>query len=78
MASRKPDWYEDKNAVTYVDVPEEHAGAIEIAWRRTRSLVPEVPLWMLEILKPRIVGIYMQGLMDGYEVRIREEAKTNG
>lgn len=72
MANRH-DW---RTSITFIDVPPEHDRAIGIAWNRTRNLIPEVPHWMLEILKPRIVGIYMQGLMDGYEVRIREERKS--
>jgi hypothetical protein len=67
--SRKP---KPPSPITFVDVPPEYDRAIEIAWQRTRELIPEVPYWMREILKVRIVGIYMQGLMDGYECGLRD------
>lgn len=67
-----------KRAVTaeILEVPPEHRGAIETAWKRLRQLAWGMPLWMLEAMKPMLVSIYMQGCVDGYEMAQREAQRA--
>lgn len=52
--------------VEILDVPPEFDSAMEIAWKRARQLSWGMPVFMLEAMKPMLVSIYMQGLVDGY------------
>jgi hypothetical protein len=52
--------------VEMIDIPPEHAGAMEVAWKRARQLSWGMPLFMLNAMKPMLVSIYMQGCVDGF------------
>lgn len=58
--------------VELIDVPAEYSGAVDTAWKRAKQLSYGMPRFMLEAMKPMIVSIYMQGLVDGYGVRDNE------
>lgn len=58
--------------VEIIEIPPEQQGAIDTAWRRLRQLAWGMPLWMLEAMKPMLVSIYMQGMVDGYGAAERE------
>lgn len=58
--------------IELIDIPPEYGGAVDAAWKRAKQLSYGMPLFILDAMKPMIVSIYMQGLVDGYGVRDRE------
>lgn len=60
--------------IELIDIPPEYSGAVDTAWKRAKQLSYGMPLFMLNAMKPMIVAIYMQGLVDGYGIRDKEEA----
>jgi hypothetical protein len=62
--------------VEIVDIPPEFDGAIAVAWKRTQQLSWGMPLFMLEAMRPMLISIYMQGVVDGYSLREREESRA--
>jgi len=54
-----------QSEVMTIDVPPQHAGVIELAWRRIHLLTWGLPVWLLEAMRPMLIGIYLQGVCDG-------------
>lgn len=63
--------------IELIDIPPEYSGAVDTAWERAKQLSYGRPLFMLNAMKPMIISIYMQGLVDGYGIRDREELTEN-
>lgn len=62
-----------KRAINIIEIPSEHDGAVAVAWRRIQALAFGAPI-ILDIWKPLLVSIYMQGLMDGVDALERAKA----
>jgi hypothetical protein len=62
--------------VEIVDIPSEFDEAVAVAWKRVQRLSWGMPLFMLEAVKPMLVSIYMQGIVDGYSVREKEQVRA--
>jgi hypothetical protein len=68
--------YKHAATVEIIDIPPEFDGAVAVAWRRAQQLSWGMPLFMLEAMKPMLVSIYMQGIIDGYAVREKEQVRA--